>query len=48
MDRAMNDLRKLRHDVKIVKTSCTTGEGLDDFFSYLVNLRRTVHGAVEA
>jgi hydrogenase nickel incorporation protein HypB len=48
LDRAVSDIKKLRHDVHIVKTSCTTGEGLDDFFSYLADLRRTVHGAVEA
>jgi hydrogenase nickel incorporation protein HypB len=38
LDRAVADIRKLRHDVHIVKTSCTTGEGLNEFFSYLENL----------
>jgi hydrogenase nickel incorporation protein HypB len=47
MDRAVNDLRKLRHDVHIVRTSCTTGEGLDDFFTFLENLRKNVRPVVE-
>jgi hydrogenase nickel incorporation protein HypB len=38
MERAITDIKKLRYDVHIVKTSCTTGEGLDDFFSYLEKL----------
>jgi hydrogenase nickel incorporation protein HypB len=37
MERAVADIKKLRYDAHIVKTSCTTGEGLDDFFSYLEN-----------
>jgi len=40
MERAMTDIKKLRYDAQIIKTSCTSGEGLEDFFSYLLNLRR--------
>jgi hydrogenase nickel incorporation protein HypB len=46
MDRAVSDIKKLRHDVHIIKTSCASGEGLEDFFSYLENLRKNIH-AVE-
>jgi hydrogenase nickel incorporation protein HypB len=40
MERAITDIKKLRYDVHIIKTSCTTGEGLDDFFLYLKNLKK--------
>jgi hydrogenase nickel incorporation protein HypB len=39
-ERAVNDIGKLRRDVRIFKTSCTTGEGFDTFCSYLENLRK--------
>jgi hydrogenase nickel incorporation protein HypB len=44
MERAVSDIKKLRHDVHIIKTSCTTGEGLDDFFLYLKNLKKNIRG----
>jgi hydrogenase nickel incorporation protein HypB len=37
-DRAIADIKKLRCDATIIKTSCTTGEGIDDFYTYLANL----------
>jgi hydrogenase nickel incorporation protein HypB len=40
VERAVSDIKKLRHDAQIIKTSCTSGEGLEDFFSYLENLRK--------
>jgi hydrogenase nickel incorporation protein HypB len=42
MDRAVSDIKKLRHDALIIKTSCTSGEGLDDFYSYLEGLRKNI------
>ncbi len=37
VERAESDIRKLRNDATIIKTSCTTGQGVDDFFNYVVN-----------
>ncbi len=42
MDRALSDIRKLKHDAEIFKTSCVTGEGIDGLSSYLGNLRSLV------
>ena len=40
MDRAVSDIKKLRRDVHIITTSCTTGEGLDGFYSFVESLRK--------
>jgi hydrogenase nickel incorporation protein HypB len=40
MARATADIKKLRCDATIITTSCTTGEGIDDFYAYLANLKK--------
>jgi hydrogenase nickel incorporation protein HypB len=40
VDRATADIKKLRYDTTIIRTSCTTGEGIDDFYTYLANLKK--------
>ena len=41
VDRAIGDIRKLRHDALILQTSCTTGQGMDEFYEYVVNARKS-------
>jgi hydrogenase nickel incorporation protein HypB len=39
MDRAIRDIKKLKHDAEIIKTSCTTGEGIGAVIDYLERIK---------
>jgi hydrogenase nickel incorporation protein HypB len=39
MDRAMTDIRKLKHNAEIFKTSCATGDGIQDLIAYFETLK---------
>jgi hydrogenase nickel incorporation protein HypB len=39
MDRAIDDIKKLKHDVEIFPVSSTTGEGIDAVYSYFEGRR---------
>jgi len=40
MNRAETDIKQLKNDAVIFKTSCTTSEGVDEFISYLENMKK--------
>jgi hydrogenase nickel incorporation protein HypB len=44
MERAITDIKKLNSNMRIFKTSCRTGEGVDEFCGYLRELREKMFG----
>jgi Ni2+-binding GTPase involved in maturation of urease and hydrogenase len=39
VERAQNDCRKLNPQVQFFKTSCKTGEGMEEWFGFLKSLQ---------
>jgi hydrogenase nickel incorporation protein HypB len=39
MNRAIGDIKKLKHDAEIIKTSCTTGAGIDEVVEHLKHIK---------
>ena len=44
IERAIGDIKKLNSNMRIFKTSCRTGDGVEEFCEYLKELRETKFG----